>query len=134
MFHPPYETGLLYSLYPNLKPHFLLKLNHIWKIPHPSANMLPIKSFTVFALLFAAASAVPERDVARAVEIREPEVVQAADLEDRNRDRRGCVSGAGGNVCLNGPYRKSNAKPERTRRTRVINTVSVAANQRRSEL
>lgn len=57
--------------------------------------MLLTKSITILAMLLKVTLAAPE-----------PEVVSASDLEDRNRDRRGCVAGAGGNVCMNGPYRK----------------------------
>ncbi|KAK9773302.1 hypothetical protein SCAR479_10031 [Seiridium cardinale] len=48
--------------------------------------------------------ALPEAGLSRAAEAPQPEVVRAVDLEDRNRDRRSCVAGAGGNVCTNGPY------------------------------
>jgi hypothetical protein len=59
-------------------------------------RMLPTKVVVVLvAPLLKAALAAPE-----------PEVVRAVDLEDRDRERRACVNGAGGNVCLNGPYRK----------------------------
>jgi hypothetical protein len=57
--------------------------------------MLPTKCIAVLALLLEAT-----------VALTEPEVVRAVDLEDRDRERRGCTAGAGGNVCLNGPYRK----------------------------
>ncbi|KAK9413601.1 hypothetical protein SUNI508_11810 [Seiridium unicorne] len=66
--------------------------------------MRSINFFTALTLLLDTAMALPEAGVARAVEVPQPEVVRAVDLEDRNRDRRSCVAGAGGNVCTNGPY------------------------------
>jgi hypothetical protein len=62
--------------------------------------MLSTRWFIVLAVLATAILAAPGPEAVK------PEVVRAVDLEDGTRERRSCVAGAGGNVCLNGPYRK----------------------------